>query len=365
MDTNQAVIDSNSHAEIINTLSERLRVLYIFPDVAEEICANLKKHLDDGDYTEINDGELFALALALHMQEVSHDEHLWLRWHSEPLPDDEVLRQNREWEEARMLQAKLDNFGLHRVERLPGNIGYLDIRYFHRAAWAAETAIAAMSFLSNTSALIIDLRNCTGGYPDMIALLCSYFFGESPIHLSSIYWRDEDVTQQYWTDPNLPGKRLVDQPVYLLTSKVTFSGGEAFASILQIRKRATVIGDKTDGGAHPGASYRVHPHFEAFIPIGQVIDPLTGKDLEGIGVTPDVRVPQAHAFKAAYSMALKAILARMSASPSKLYNPLAEEALAALKNLATGLKICPKCGYQNPLYMLKCKNCAELLPDEL
>ncbi len=218
-----------------------------------------------------------------------------------------------------------------------------------------------MNFLSNASALIIDLRKCTGGYPAMVALICSYLFGDEPIHLSSIYWRDEDQTQQYWTLPYLPGKHLVDQPVYVLTSRVTFSAGEEFASILQTRKRATVIGDQTDGGSHPGASYRIHPHFEAFIPIGRAFSPVTGKDLEGIGVTPDILVPQEHAFMAAYCMALEAVLQNMSGLSSPVFQDLAKEAQVALQGLSSNYKIYPRCGYPNALYKARCKNCDERL----
>ena len=365
MDNNQLVIDTTTQVEIIKSLLEKLKAYYVYPDIAEQICISLKKHADDGHYFDITEGELFALALTLHMQEVNHDEHLWVRWHPEPLPDDEVsLRHNQEWQEERMLEARLENYGLYKAERLPGNVGYLDIRYFHRPSWGGDTAAAAMNFLANTNALIIDLRMCTGGYPGMIALIISYLFGEGPTHLSSIYWRDDDITQQYWTLPYIPGKRFGDKPVYVLTSKVTFSGGEEFASILQTRKRATVIGDKTDGGAHPGTSYRLHPHFEVFIPIGRAINPVTGTDFEGIGVIPDISVPQEHAFLAAYNMALKVILGSLRELPTGSFKALAKEAQTTLKELGSSQKICPKCGYQNPLYMIRCKNCDEPLPDE-
>ena len=334
MTAKQVVIDPATHIEIIKSLSEKLQACYVYPDIAEKICIGLKQHYADGDYADITEGDLFALALTLHMQEVNHDEHLWVRWHPEPLPDDdEPLRHNQKWQEERMLEARLDNFGLHKLERLPGNIGYIDIRYFHRVTWGGDTAIAAMNFLRDASALIIDLRKCVGGYPAMICLMISYLFGEEPIHLSSIYWRDDDITQQYWTLPYLPGRRFGDIPVYVLTSQVTFSGGEEFASILQTRKRATVMGEKTDGGAHPGASYRLHPHLEVFIPIGCVINPVTGKSFEGVGVIPNISVPQEHAFPAAYNMALKAVLARLGEFSAGPYKDLAKEAQTALNHL--------------------------------
>jgi C-terminal processing protease CtpA/Prc len=333
MDNNPIVIDPNTQIEVIRSLADKLKAYYIYPDIAENIHSQLNKHLEQGNYSDITEGDLFALALTLHMQEVNHDEHLWVRWHQEPLPEDDDFRHNRLWQEERLLEARRDNFGIYKVERLPGNIGYLDIRYFHRAAWGGDTVTAAMNFLANVSALIIDLRKCTGGYPAMICLIISYFFGEEPIHISSIYWRDDDITQQYWTLPYIPGKRLGDIPIYVLTSKHTFSGGEGFASILQSRKRATVIGEKTDGGAHPGASYRLHPHFEAFIPIGRGIDPVTGKDLEGIGVIPNIIMPQEHAFLAAYNRALVEVLGSLGESPAGSCKALAKEAQMALNDL--------------------------------
>jgi hypothetical protein len=333
MDTWQVVINEITSAEVVRNLSERLRTLYVFPDVADQICARLQEHLDDGVYSDITEGEFLALALTVHMQEVSHDEHLWVRWHPEPLPDDEgPLRHNQEWTDERRQEAKLDNYGFHRVERLPGNVGLVDIRYFHRAEWCGDTAVAAMNFLANAHALIVDLRQCRGGSPGMVALISSYLFGEEPVHLGSIYWRDDDAIQQYWTLPHVPGKRLSDQSVYVLTSKETFSGGEAFAYHLQAHGRATLVGEKTDGGAHPGASYRVHPHFEAFIPIGRAINPITGEDWEGSGVVPDVSVSPEQALDVAYRMALESVIGRISEPASGPSRLLLKEAQAALKD---------------------------------
>jgi C-terminal processing protease CtpA/Prc len=303
------------------------------------------------------EGNLFALALTIHMQEVAHDEHLWVRWHSESLPEvADALRNSPTWQEERRQEAALENFGFHRVEKLSGNIGYLDIHYFHRENWAREAAVAAMNHVADASALIIDLRRCTGGFPAMLTLVASYLFDGDPLHLSSIYWRDEGCTQEFWTLPDIPGKRFIKKPVFALTSKETFSAGEGFASILQSCERATIIGEKTDGGAHPGASYRLHPHMEAFIPIGQAFDPLTGKDLEGIGVTPDISLPQEHAYWAAYYFALKAVLASPG-SPSGATKALVGEVQSALNDLESTQNICPQCGYQNRPHLIKCKNC--------
>ncbi len=75
MDPKQFVFDTSEHAAIIQCFSEKLMAFYVFPDTADEICACLQKHLDGGDYITTTEGELFALALTLHMQEVRHDDH--------------------------------------------------------------------------------------------------------------------------------------------------------------------------------------------------------------------------------------------------------------------------------------------------
>jgi retinol-binding protein 3 len=300
------VLNAATQTEILANLFQKLSTCYIFPDAAEEICRNLQFHIDAGEYIDIVEGEFFAYALTTHLQEVNHDEHLWVRFHPDPLPDDDgPFHQNQIWRDKQYREAKQNNFGIHKAEILPGNIGYLDIHYFSRPAWGGETIIESMKLLADTDALIIDLRKCLGGYPGMIQLLCSYLFGEEPIHLSSVYWRDEDLTQQYWTLPYIPGKHYIDKPVYLLISKTTFSAGEGFAYILKTRQRATILGEKTDGGSHATTSYRLHPHFEVSMPIGRMIDPLTEDDWEGTGIFPDKEMSPELAFDHAYKLARK------------------------------------------------------------
>ena len=326
--------DKDIHFKVIRLLSEELRTYYVFPDMAEKLCAGLQKHLDDGDYDDITEDEFFAYALTTHMQEICHDEHLWVKWHLKSLPDEEALRSSKEWRESQQLKAKVNNYGFYKVERMAGNIGYVDIRYFHRPSWGGDIAVAALNFLANMSAIIIDLRKCSGGYPGMISLISSYFLGTEPVHLSDIYWRDDDTTNHYWTLPYVPGQELDDKPLFLLTSKETFSAGEGFAYDLQARKRAIVIGEKTNGGAHPGASYRLDQHFEVFIPIGYLTHPLTKQNWEGIGVTPDVQTASEEALLAAHKMALASIIESFSNSILEPLKALVAEAQEAYKEVA-------------------------------
>jgi C-terminal processing protease CtpA/Prc len=214
---------------------------------------------------------------------------------------------------------------------MPGSIGYIDIRYFYRPSWGSgETAIAAMNFLSNMRALIFDLRQCRGGNPGMVALISTYLFDGEPIHLNSLYWRDEDFTQQYWTLPHVPGKRMGDIPVFVLIGNGTFSAGEEFSYNLKTRQRGILVGEITGGGAHPGSPFRIHPHFEAFIPVGRAINPITRDNWEGEGIPPDIPEKPEKALETAHKLALETVIAAIGEPGSRPVARLLDEAQAAL-----------------------------------
>lgn len=334
MEAKPFVVDPAVQAEIVGKLCELLKANYVFPEIAEQICQSLQKHLADGDYAAHAEGEYFALALTEHIQAVNHDKHLNVWWFPQPLQGQEgPMRDDPKIIEEFKEMSRQFNYGLAKVERMPGNVGYIDIRNFSRPAWGGDVAAAAMTFLANTYALIVDLRQNMGGDPDMVAFITTYLFGEEIVHLNSLYWRSEDKTNQFWTLPYVPGRRFGEKPVYVLTSKNTFSGGEEFAYNLKTRKRGSLIGETTGGGAHPGATYNLHPHFEAFIPNGRAINPITNANWEGCGVEPDIPLPQEKALDAAYRLALKGVIESIPEPRSRFADELYKEAQAALNEL--------------------------------
>src|SRR5205085_1212921 len=119
------------------------------------------------------------------------------------------------------------NCGFEKAERLAGNIGYLKFNMFADPQMCRNTATAAMNFLSNVDAIIFDLRGNGGGEPAMIALISSYLFADKT-HLNDLWERKTNKTEEYWTEPDVPGKKLDKQPVFVLTSSRTFSGAEEF-----------------------------------------------------------------------------------------------------------------------------------------
>jgi len=237
----------------------------------------------------------------------------------------------KEQQEEYLLKAKADNYGFHKVERRPGNIGFIDLRGFHDPKSGGETAAYAMNPMMNTEALIFDLRNNGGGNPFMVAFITSYLFDSEPFHLNSFYSRAKDDLSQSWTLPYVPGKRYGNKPVYVLTSNRTFSAAEEFAYNLKNLKRATIVGEVTAGGAHPGFSHQLNKHFSIFIPDGRAINPITQTNWEGTGVIPDVKTTQNEAYETAYELALLDVINNYQ--ERKEYGFLVKEAENHLKQL--------------------------------
>jgi C-terminal processing protease CtpA/Prc len=304
-------IDVKTRAAVIEGAIKALNENYIFPETAKKMEQAVRERMKRKEYDKITGAENLARTLTAHLQEVSRDKHLRIRYSQEILPDFSREQQASPDERERQRAfAGARNFGFEKVERLDGNIGYFDLRGFMDAEMAGETAAAAMSFLANTDALIIDLRRNGGGQPEMVALLSSYLF-DKPTHLNDIYSRFDNRTQEYWTREPVAGKRYGEsKPVYVLTSNRTFSGAEEFAYNLKNLKRATIIGETTGGGAHPVRPHRLTDHFMIGVPFARAINPITKTNWEGTGVKPDIETPAAQALKTAHLLALKNILAK-------------------------------------------------------
>ena len=334
MNGKSLTFDTRRRSELIEKVLAKVRDRYIYPDVAVTMEESIRRRASSGEYDEITEGKQLCEVLTEHLQEVSHDKHLHLIFSVEVLsqretdePTPEEIAEFQEW-------GRLNNFGFVRVERLPGNIGYLDLRAFFppEAAGAGEAAVAAMTLLAHSDALIIDLRQNGGGSPGMIALLTSYLF-DKRTHLNSFFWREGERIEQSWTLPYVPGKRLVNHPVYVLTSNGTFSGAEEFSYNLKHLKRATIVGETTGGGAHPGGTLPIDDHVAIWLPSGRPINPITNTNWEGTGVQPDIDVPQAEALQTAHILALKHILEQNGDTSRGPRKGVIDEARQALQEL--------------------------------
>jgi len=277
---------------------------YIFPDKARQAAEAVRARQAAGEYDGLDEAAL-ADRLTAQLFDVCADKHLRVRVRDADLhgatTEAEALAVRRE-------QLRLGGYGIARVERLDGNVGYLDLHSVADPGVGGRAIAAAMELVSHTHALIVDLRKNRGGDPDGVTFWNSYLFPDAETHLNSIYDGATGRTHQYWTMAYLPGERYLDRPVYLLTSGFTFSAGEEFCYNLKARGRATLIGETTRGGAHPTDVFPITPTLEITVPVARSINPVTGTNWEGTGVEPDMHVPAAEAYDVAYAEALRHVL---------------------------------------------------------
>jgi len=299
-------VDAATRARVIDGAVAALKETYVFPETAKKMEEAVRAHQQKGDYDAIPDGDDFAKRLTDDFQAISHDKHLHVMFSPAALPDFDNQKPDpkREAEERKDMERM--NCGFKKAEILEGNIGYLKFDFFADPGICGPTVVAAMNFLANVDAVIFDLRENGGGDPKMVAFVSSYLFRERT-HLNDLWMRKGDVTDQYWTDPYVPGKRLDGKPAFVLTSKNTFSGGEEFTNNLKVLKRAKIVGETTGGGAHPVRGHRITEHFGIGVPFARAVNPVTRTNWEGTGVEPDVKVSASAALEEAIKLATEGI----------------------------------------------------------
>lgn len=325
----EPTVNAKDRVAIIDSIVKGLNETYIFEDVAQNMAARLREQLSTGAYEKMTTLPAFCQLLTTDLQSISHDKHLRVSY--SPPPPEAAGKQPSDAERQARYEGVLrrDNYCFEKIEHLPGNVGYLKFNCFADAGLGGATAIAAMNFVAGSDALIFDLRENGGGNPSMIQLISSYLFDE-PKHLNSFYIRNGDKTEQYWTQAFVQGPRLVNVPVYVLTSGYTFSGAEEFTYNLKNMKRATIVGETTGGGAHPVQPYRVEGYDVTMsLPYGRAINPISGTNWEGTGVAPDIATPAAAALDTAYVKALEAAEAKAKSAEEKQDITWIREGLAA------------------------------------
>lgn len=299
-------LSAADQAKIIQQLKRALSEKYVFPQVAEQLNQMLDDKLKRGAYRSQKDSIQFARTLTDHLQRVSNDKHLAVRFDL-PEPDQQVELDREDLEKIDFVEtyANEENLGIKRIGRLSGNIGYIDLRIFGLMQFAGPAIANAIQSLSNSDALIIDLRENLGGSPETVMFFASYFLPPRT-RLNDIYDRRVDKTTQTWSLSQTPTPSYDSKKkVYLLTSHITFSAAEDFAYTLQTLKRCTIIGEVTAGGAHPTMKVHLSNQIAAFIPYGRSVNPITKTNWEGVGVLPEIKVDKTQAFKTAYSQALR------------------------------------------------------------
>ncbi|WP_114953234.1 S41 family peptidase [Sphingosinicella terrae] len=297
-------LTERDRAEIVAQAADLLERRYVDAAAGARLAAALRAQAPAWD--GVADPAAFAAAVTAWLRRASGDGHLGLSHSETPIPE--------RTDGGADFAADMDrwygpgvNHGVERIERLDGNIMLLELTVFPPAAIGGDVLAAAMNVVAQGEALILDLRR-NGGGAETANLVTGYLLGEGGRPLSGRYDRPSDTAHANSSPVWVPGRRFGgDKPLFILTSRRTFSAAEAVAYDLQALGRATIVGEVTGGGAHPYEYRRVHPHFALDLPEGRSVNPITGGNWQGTGVRPDVEVPAAEALDRALQLAREAV----------------------------------------------------------
>lgn len=295
-------LDATERRRVVEAAASNLRQFYAYPDLGQSMADSLLGHERNGDDDAATEGSVFADLLTKQMRDVSHDAHLDLIYSSAPLPTPSAQQTPEDLARYRRFMEE-QNCTFEKVQMMPQAIGYFKLNSFPETSVCRQKATAAMASLNGANAIIFDLRDNRGGMPDMVTLIASYLFD----HPEYMYNPRENTTKLCWTQSPVPGSRLTDKPIYVLTSGRTISGAEQFSYDLKMLKRATIVGEKTAGAAHSGVFHRIDDHFGMGIPETRPINPFSTPDWAGTGVEPDVKVKAADALEVAEKLARRTL----------------------------------------------------------
>jgi hypothetical protein len=323
-------LDATLRAEVVDALAKRLASSYAVAEAGEKMAEAVRSKLTAGAYDRLLAPEEFARALHADVRAVVDDRHLRVTF--------EGARPAARPDGPPPVRPDARNGAIGRLEVLAGNIGYMEVSGVPPRANVAIDA--AFAYLRNTDALVIDLRGNGGGSPDTVAYYMSYLSEGPPYTVLRVHDRQQGVIETKTTElgERSYGKK---KPVYVLTSILTFSGGEEFAYDVQAFKRGVIVGQTTGGGANPGGPHSLGHGFTAFVPMGLVKHPATGTNWEGVGVKPDVPVAPELALLEAHRLAAELLAAAASdARQSQVLRAIAA-GLAEQKRVASAVSSSP------------------------
>ena len=286
-------------------IADKINQYYIFEDVANQLSKKLKSEIELKTFANLTDEE-FAKTLSSYLTKNGNDLHFNVLYR--PNKEDEKKVNEKELLQKYDSINKQWNYGFEKVMRLDGNIGYIEYTGFPEGNKSAQQILdATMNFVSNTNALIIDLRNNNGGDGKMVELFLSYFFDQK-INLNETYTRYNNKTTKSYTIKKVNGKKYLNKPVFVLVNNKTISAAEAFAYNLQQNKIAKIIGSKTYGAANPVKAFFIDKKYHLFIPVSIEKNSVTKTNWEHKGIDADIKVSSEKALIKAQIIALEYLL---------------------------------------------------------
>jgi hypothetical protein len=316
-------------SSVVERTAQEVERKYVDSTLARAMADSLRDRLRRGAYRSIVELSVLCDTLNAELQRMGHDLHLRLVYSARALEvataGTDTAAAEREYMAQVLAEGRTRNFGFDQVTRLPGNIGYIRLSTFFPLEHAREVADAAMRVVSNTDAIIVDLRGNSGGAANMVTHLTRYFITDT-LNVTS-YDRLTNRTSTHTTVPIEGSAWFRGKPAYVLLDSSVFSAPEAFAFGLKARGRIVVVGERTRGGAHKTSSWTIDPHVEIRIPHER-----GANDWEGTGILPDVPALGLKAHIVAQIEALRELLRR-----GPIAGELADERRAALVRLEKAL----------------------------
>ncbi len=293
-------LSSREKSEIIGSTKKLFAQHYHYKEQVRPTLDFVDQQWKKGKYDSLNTVDAFTRALGNDLQHFTHDKHLNFFHQSAEVAKDNAEQPSIPWG---LLNEHFLNNGMTALQILPGDIGYIKIQAMGDFE---QMSPAAFNFISNTQVLIIDLRGNGGGM--LTNLLISYLLPDETIHLNTISWNDH--VDSIFNIRQLTGPRYLNKPVYVLTDHGTFSSAEEFAYDLQNMKRATIVGERTGGGANPGGTMPIYTfpdgsRLDLYISMAKVENPISKTNWEGTGIKPDVETEPALALQKAHTLALE------------------------------------------------------------
>ena len=167
-------------------------------------------------------------------------------------------------------------------EMLSGNVGLVTIENFD-ARCASETRQAVDSLLEQgAQALIFDVRNNPGGYAAELVKVLDMLLPAGEVFRTVSFTGKEQVD---YSDADCLGL-----PMAVLVNENSYSAAEFFAAALQEYEKAVIVGEQTVGKGYFQNTFRLADGSAVGLSTGKYFTP-QGRNLAGVGVTPDVAVP--------------------------------------------------------------------------
>lgn len=296
--------DENQKINVIEKVLELIKDNYVFPNKYNQIEHEIRKKLSNKEFEVYNNFQDFLNYLNKTLQQAGEDKHLNISFGPEIVKQIKADIEAEKNGKKQVVQAytpellawmKFENYGLKKVERIDGNIGYFKFDRFTDLGLAKKAIVGAMNFINNSSAIIIDLRDNGGGESEASNFIINYFFPDNK-KIGEVKFRKDKKAKEVIVKNDKDVKKFSnDVPVYILVSNKTASAAENVAYVLQQFKRGVVIGEQTSGKANPGELFVVNDFLYMMVPTGSGSITPSGTNWEGTGVVPDIRIDQPNA----------------------------------------------------------------------